>query len=523
MKKMLWLFFTLVAFSQVYSDNINWSSPPVTLSGANVNASEPHSAIDANGNVVAVWIENNIVKSSAKPVNGNWTSAVTVSGSTASSVKLVSDSNGNATAVWLENGVVKAATKPFNSSWSSATALSASNASTPALSVSSAGDVIAAWARGGDIETSTKRFGMSWQTRTIINSTAATSPSIGIGGSGGNMRAVIVWQGTSSGNPVIFSSSKLISSSWSSAAVISDTAQYAAQPFVAVDSNANAIAVWYSYDLYGTNYSNVIVKTAARPVSTGVWGAISNLSSPGIRNPATLSARVAFDKIGNAIALWNTSFDDETFTLESAVKPLNGKWTPSVDLINSNLYAYSADLSATSYGDVLGIYLFYNGAALLIQSVETDINGYLNNFWSVPITLSQGVDNACPKIVATLAGNVIYAAAVWINYNGSNNSVVASTGSKTLVLPPSNLSVVQNSNNFGVFTEYYNTISWQASTDPNVVGYLIFRNGIFIGQVTSDVLQFVDNNRVQNAPVTYSVTAVDGQETQSTTVSINFP
>ena len=247
------------------------------------------------------------------------------------------------------------------------------------------------------------------------------------------------------------------------------------------------------------------------------------LSKPGIRNPSTLAARVAFDSFGNAIALWNISFDDVTFNIEASIKPVNGSWSKHEDLISSNQYAYSAELSPTTFGDILGIYLFYNGNSLLIQAIESDMNGFLNNTWSVPITISQGTDNANPKIAASLNGNVINAAAIWVHYNGVNNTIAASTGSKTLVLPPTNLHVTQGINNFGVFNEYYNTLTWQASSDPNAVGYVIFRNGEFLEQVGANVLEYIDGNRTQNGSVKYCVTAIDSQQTQSVSACFSFP
>ncbi len=523
MKKILCLFFAILTFSHLHSNNLSWSSPPTILSGVTLNGSDPQVAIDSNGDAVAAWIENSLVKSSSKIVNGNWTAEVTVSATNASSPRLVSDLNGNATVIWVESGVIKAATKPFNGNWSSSTALSTSGASSPSLCVDAAGDVVAAWVRSGNLETSTKLFGLSWQSHVTITSTAAATPSVAIGGSGSNARAAVVWQGTVSGTNVVFSSTKLISGAWSTAQVISDTTHNSAQPFVAVDANANALAIWYAYDITGVSNTNVVVQSAERSSLTGLWGEVFSLSAPGIRNPATLVARIALDSIGNAIALWTISFDDQTFNVESAIKPVNGQWSAPLDLVNSNLYAYIVDVSATSFGDVLSLYMFYNGNSLLIQSVESDINGFLNNFWSVPITISLGTDNAFPKIAATLTGNVIHAAAVWANFNGSHNLILAASGSKTLVLPPTNLSVTQNVHNFGVFTEYYNTLSWHASIDPNAVGYLIFRNGLFLAQVGANVLQFIDDNRTQNGAVTYSVTTIDNQQTQSAAVSISFP
>jgi hypothetical protein len=275
--------------------------------------------------------------------------------------------------------------------------------------------------------------------------------------------------------------------------------------------------------MIGANYYNVVVKSAERLFANATWDAPVSLSLPGVRNPATLNALVEFDSTGNAIALWNHSFNDETFVLESAVKPVNSLWSSPVDLIDSNLYTYAADLSTTSFGDAMGLYMFYNGSSLMIQSVETDINGFLNNSWSLPITISLDTNNAFPKIAATLAGNIVQAAAVWTYNNGTHNQIVASTGTKTLVLPPSNLHVVEGSNNFGVFNEYYNVLTWSASPDPSVTGYLIFRNGQFLDQVDSNISQYIDNNRTHNAPVTYGITAINEFETQSRTVTLTFP
>lgn len=525
MKKILFLFSLMLSLSSLHGNNITWSTSSTTLSGSGVNASSPQIAIDTNGDLVAVWVENNLVKAKTQPSGGSWSSAVTISATGASSPSLVSDQSGNATAVWLESGVVKAATLPFGGSWSSSTALSSSGATTPVICVDSAGDVIAAWARSGNIETSTKTFGGSWATHTTITSSAAVTPSIAVGGSGSSIRAVLVWQGNFSGSiPVIYTSTKTpLSASWSSEQLISESIHNSTQPAVAVDANANAVAVWYSYDINGLSDVNVTVKTAFRPISTGTWSSVTALSSPGLRvTPSSLNASVAFDSIGNAIALWNISFDDRTFNIESAIRPVNGAWSAPLDLVTSNLYAYNANLSSTAFGDVLSVYQSYNGSSLLIQSIESDINGFLNNTWSVPIIISQGTDNAFPKVAAALSSNTINAGAIWVSYNGTNTTIQASTGSKTLVLPPSGLSVTQSSNNFGAFTEYYNTLSWTASTDPNAVGYLIFRNGTFIGQVGSGTTSFVDDNRVQSGHVVYSVTAVDALQTQSTTVSVTY-
>jgi len=513
----------MITCLQLSGNDVNWSFPPdVLATGSTVT--EAQIAISPNGNVIAVWVEGGVVKSKIKPANMSWSSvAVSLSSLGASSPRLVSDLNGNAGAVWVEGGVIKAATKLVAGNWSSAATLSGTNAASPSLAVSLAGDLIAAWARNGDIETSTKILGANWQARLTIDDTGSAVPHVAIGGSGANARAHVVWQATSGSRGVVSASTKLVlSGSWEKSLIISDLNHLAGGPRVAVDQNGNSTAVWYRYDMNGAVYSNVVVQSASRSV-TSAWSSLTDLSSPGLRDPSTLQARVAYDSSGNAIALWSTSFNDEEFSVQSAVKPVYGQWTSPKVLVDKNLYANKPSLAATSVGDALALYAFYNGAAIQVLSSELDITGFVDSDWSVPLNISLGSQNTRPLIAATLSGNTILTAAVWLGVSGMNNAILSSVGTKSLISPPSNLSVTQAVNNFGVFTEYYNTFSWNASSSPNVRGYSIYRNGVFLMQVRADVLQIIDDNRVQNGPVVYGVAAIDDQQSHSIIITKSYP
>ncbi len=168
--------------------------------------------------------------------------------------------------------------------------------------------------------------------------------------------------------------------------------------------------------------------------------------------------------------------------------------------------------------------MFYNGSFLVIQSSESDFTGLVNNSWSVPINLSSGANHGFPKVAASLAGDVINAAAVWISTNGTHNIILATTGSRHVVLQPTNLAVVQSSRSFGnVVNEYYNTLSWHASASPHVVGYIVFRNGTAIAEVDASILSFVDDNRIQRGPEIYGVAAIDNQGSQSAIPTVSYP
>lgn len=517
-------FFTLLLFSKAMGNNINWSFPPVTLSSGLYEASSPHVAMDSNGNAVAVWVENGFIKTSVKRMGMGWSPITTISLVGASSPKIVSDLNGNFTAVWLELGIVKAATRPLSGIWSPSIALSSTLASSPDIAVDSAGDVVAVWERNGTIESSVKPLGLSWETPVTITSSSATSPHVAVGGTGSNTTAVIVWSDVTGSTNVVYASTRVSTGSWSSPTVISDTKHNAGYATAAVDNNANAVAVWYAYDVEGTIYSDVNVQSSYQ-LSTGSWQSPTVLSKSGIRNPATLVARVAFDAIGNAIAVWNMSFDDSTFNIESAVKPLRGDWTDPTDIVSSNLFAYEADLAVSSLGDALAVYMFYNGNFLLIQSSESDFAGVINNHWSVPINLSSGANHGFPRIASALTdGNTINAAVVWVSTNGTVDIILATTGTRSVLPPPTDLAVSESSRSFGdVFTEYYNTVTWTASASPTIVSYTIFRNGTPIAEVGADALEYVDDNRVAGQAVTYGVAAIDNEDSQSTISTVIYP
>jgi hypothetical protein len=524
MRKLLFTLVSVLSLSQAMSDDISWVFPSTLLSTPSANASSPQIASDANGNLVAVWVENGSVVTKSKILGMNWDPTGTVlSNSTAIGPTVVCDPSGNATAVWLENGIVKASSKLFMGTWGSTATLSSGGAGYPNLVVNTSGDVIAAWPRHGNIETSTKRFGMSWGNIQAINSSNANFQQMAISGTGSSSTAVIVWQTSNGQVTTISAATKTLSAgNWSAPQTISDPLSNAGFPSVAMDSKGNATAAWFYYELLGSNYKNVIVKSVERPAG-GSWTNPVALSAPGIRNPSTLTVKVGYDNFGNAIALWNTSFDNETFNLEAAIKPPTGKWSSPTDILSSNLYGLSADLEVDSIGDALALYMFYNGSSLNIQSSQSDITGFMNNQWTVPRFVSIGTNNAYPQGVSIVRGNGINAAAIWLQSNGTNNQILATTGTKSLPLPPTGAHVTQHTSNLGVYQDHYNMLSWTASTDPTVVGYLIYRNGLFLEQVSNNITQILDHNQVANGAVTYGIASVDAQNTRSTFVTVSLP
>ncbi len=525
MKRILYLCFLLVTAHSICRADISWSSPPVTLSSAIVDSSDPHVVIDSNGNATAIWLENGVINSSSQPFGGSWSASTTLSGSVASSPRIGVDASGNVTAIWLENGVVNSATLPFGGSWSSATAISGSGASSPEISVDSSGNVVGIWVRNGFIESATKLFGGSWSLVHMLSTNGAeNSPKVSIGSNG---KVVAVWGSVVGGNTIVVSATSLINGNWgASFNILSQTpAMRHNYPNVAVDANGNAIATWFRYSVNGSQFANVTLLTASLTSGSSTWTAIPIAldTSFGSRDPATLVNKICVDGAGNAIAMWTNSFDGETFNLLTAEQAFGGLWSTGGTPVLQNLYSYSADISLTSGGDAVITHMFWDGSNVLIQATEIDVRSTIPNFFSVPVNLSTTVGNNTPSVNSSVSGSTMYGATVWVSNNGSNNTIVASSGTASVLAGPTGLAVAQNVNNFGVFDEYFNTISWTPSIAPNIVQYNIYRNGIYFASVDAFTTQLDDHNAVQNGAVTYGVSAVNSEFDQSPIVTVNFP
>jgi len=349
-------------------------------------------------------------------------------------------------------------------------------------------------------------------------------PQVSVGSSG---VVIAVWHAV---NPVsmintVYSARKTIGGLWSSAQTISNGSLHSNYPQIAVDANGAATAVWFTYTQTNGTISSVNVQSSDIDSQGFGWSTpIDVISSNGLQNPANLVARVAYDANGNAIAAWSTSLDGSTFTVQSSSRNLNKDWSIPVDLA-IDIYAYAIDIKVTGSGSAFAVYMLTdpNTSNISIESAENQMGNGEDQFWAFPTVLSEASATRSPAVSAVLVGNANQTVAAWIGYDGMNDIVQVSSGVDTLIAPPTNLSVVQNVNQFGVFDEYYNTLSWTASVDPNVIFYAIYRDGIFFQKVPASTTQIIDHNRMQNRAVTYGVAAIDGNHGQSRTATVSFP
>lgn len=521
MKKILCLILLLSAYSGFLHSDITWSSP-VSISTPSVNAVDPHVVIDSNGNATALWVENNIIISASLPFGGSWSSQVTLSNvsNTSSSPKLGIDSSGNVTALWIENAIIKTATLPFGGSWSSATVVSGSGVSKISFDVDSAGNAVSVWVRTGNIEAATRTSG-TWSLVSVLSVLSSSNPQVKISSNG---KAMAVWKSISGTSDVIVSDQLTISTNtWAATKnVTTGTAAFANYPKIAIDSQGNATAAWFRYNFLGGAYSNVQVFSSTLTNGAATWSVPSILSNGGIGNPANLAIRLKADINGDVLAVWTNLYDGMTYSIESTNKIFGGVWPQSIAPQATSLYSFGLDV-AISQGTAVLVNMAWDGVSdIFIQSQETDSTNPLLQGWTNSNVFSTGSDNGYPACDITVSSTSLTAVAVWTNYNGTNTTINASQGTDSVISPPTAVSASQSSTNFGVYTDYQNTITWGASSDPNIIQYNIYRNGEFFASTLPGTLTFTDHNQVQSGTVTYGVAALDLNLRQSAMVTFTL-
>ncbi len=494
---------------------IQWDAAPTTLSNAGVDASEQSVMMDPQGNCVAIWLENSTLQSAIKPLGNSWSAIDTISSSGASQPQLGLEGNGNAIAIWSQNGIIQSSSLPLNGTWSTPISLSNSGASYPQISVDSSGNAAAVWVRNNLIESSILLSGGNWPSSpSIISSADATQPEVALGG--GTIAAV--WQ---TSTDTIQAATSTLTGPWVSPTTISLSSDTCITPKIVVDLNGNAVATWISYTLSDGVYSNVYGQAATLPVS-GNWSTPTFITPASIADPSQIASSLSIDANGNAIALGTVSFDGSSFYCGSTALPLEGTWTTPLAFVGINNYAYSIDGVFYSIGRPIATWMKQDpfSSNLIIQACDGSLFSTKRQ-WSFPSTLSTNAINAYPVISASSTLDTISAIVLLQSWDGANSIIQASFGTGAVLQPPSNLSLTQEVNDFNLFDEYYNMISWQPSPSPEAIGYFIYRNGLLIGAQSSSQLEFIDHNQTPGDSNIYSITSYDDSFLESTQVTIS--
>jgi len=238
-----------------------WQTAELIESENGGDAKNPQVAVDANGNAIAVWQQNdgmdNYAAANRYTPGGGWGTDLSIDNApgVSSRPQVASDAAGNAIAVWPGIGV-RANRYAQGVGWGTAEDIRSDmtgGLGAPEVAVSPDGHAIAVWPQtdGTRANLWANRYepGSGWGTAELIESDDAGGvqwPRVAIDPNGD---AVAVWHQSDGTRTNIWANQYVADLGWATAELIeTEDLGDAERPQVAVDPDGNAIAVWYQDD-----------------------------------------------------------------------------------------------------------------------------------------------------------------------------------------------------------------------------------------------------------------------------------
>jgi len=441
----------LVSFMTTSSSALTWSAEVQldSFSAGSVAGSSLRIAAAPNGNIMAVWVQNdgkndNIYSNLC--VGGKWGTATLVESSTmpATEPRVTADANGNFIAVWRQawnvvNGTnygIYASRYVAGQGWgktdtvfvdSKRTDISANGAVEVAMDPK--GNAIAVWTvydwswNHTSVRSNRYVVGTGWSGVTNLSTEdvqMAFSPQVALDSTG---NAMVVWrQDGGAGNKSaqgVHADYYTYGSGWGKPTLIESSANTKDRSGdgirVAFDPAGNAIAAWYQYSKPGI--------FANRFVPGKGWETPQSIADPG-KTSYDDGVNLALDKDGNAIATWNQSGG-----VLYANRFVSGSGWGTTVVVNPNGSDYSSQVAFYQNGSALAIWGQYACNSYNIMSSQysagTGWSAVSQCYDKSPSYINKTLDYTRePQLVIDSKGT---ATAVWIRGYGGYGSIFSST------------------------------------------------------------------------------------------------
>jgi Ca2+-binding RTX toxin-like protein len=228
---------------------------------------------------------------------------------------------------------------------------------------------------------------------------SASRPRIASDGAG---NIVAIWRAAYGDTSAIRAAFQPAGGTWASARRISTAAAGTESPRVAMDRLGNAVAVWQR-----SSGHDSVVQAAIRPAG-GTWSEPDDLSGPGeVAFNADVAARA-----GKMTAVWTVLRDRRT-SVESSSRTVGGSWARAQTLSGPIGNASAPVIAVADQGAAVASWRWSDGAFLVVQAAMRSNDGV----WSAPEVLSgPGRSASQPQVAMDASGNAVVA---WIRYNGS--------------------------------------------------------------------------------------------------------
>lgn len=403
-----------------------WSATSARLSAGTADADGPHVAMDARGNAIAVWYQQdgvmrNIWASRYERATG-WSAPFTIeqNAALADSPQVAMDADGNAIAVWIQMHVgapsLWASRFTPAGGWEAPELLElmdGSAAITPRIAMNAAGDAVVAWyQQEATTNVYVNRFvpGSGWQGVQSIEAhpLQAQLPGVAVTPSG---HAVVAWQQRDVGGTWdLFASSAPAGGAWSTPVAVEQAGGDVAGFDLAAAPDGSVVAAWRQV---GGQYQC----WAAFFRADGGWAQPHRLDS---EPTACHGVRVAADSLGGAQFVWSQDVGATTAIWSNRYAPATG-WGTAATLTTGG-EALEPAISVDAVGNALATWMQDRGDGNYPVYASRRLAG---GAWGTPVRLEPGSDasaDARPVIAMDASGSAI---AFWTQFDPVSASVNA--------------------------------------------------------------------------------------------------
>lgn len=281
--------------------------------------------------------------------------------------------------------------------------------------------------------------------------------------------------------------------------------------------------------IFGAGGTNVFVKGNGTVVYNGtsdyqgtilinnanfkVNGLIDQASIFVCRNPSFSSQRGTLSGMG--ILTGNVFVNSGTISPDAGeILTLGSLSLNPADLINNTLGSVvHIEIDSSSTASAVNV----TGPASLAGILEIDLNPNANPGIYILLTSSELTGTFDSVTFTGPTPNYT------LSYITNTNPMLVELdflGYPASILPPTNFQGKQKKNNFGFVYELYNQLTWTPSLSPEVIGYIVYREGKKIATVDSSIYVYKDHNRKKGVTYSYAITAFNSTGSQSIPVSI---
>ena len=415
-----------------HAAGLTWGTSALIKTANSFDASTPRIAVDQNGNVMAVWVQSdgtsqNIYAKQSSILDTAAPVLLETSTMPADSPQIAADLKGNFIAVWRQawktaNGALYGvyASRYDGQSWSAPAVVYVDTARNDVtangdlrIAMDPNGNAVVAWSvydwswNHNSVRASRYIVGTGWTDATNISTEAvqsANSPQVAMDASG---NAIVIWrQDAGSTNSVagVLAMRYTVGTGWGTSALIGPSvgSSDGQSPQIAFDSSGNALAVWNDYPKPNMRSNRYVVGTG--------WGTVVTVTSGTPANSPDEGAKLAFDKNGNAMAVWNR-YGSVLYASRYAA----GIGWGNASIIESNGTDYSQQVAFDQSGNAIAIWANYSCNSYNIQAASYVVGsgwGAVNRCYEGSFSINTTLDYASdPQLVIDSSGR---ATAVWV-------------------------------------------------------------------------------------------------------------